>query len=365
MKQWAGENLGLCSAESYHRFHDINKNPQELNNDIVLRNALLDFIADFANWENSSVRQYLDTGRAITQAAHGSLGSVGQTRPFIVDPFAGGGSIPLESLRLGADTFASDLNPVAVLLNKVLLEYIPAFGGRLAPEVRKWGEWIRTEAERELGEFYPNDPDGAIPIAYLWARTVLSEAPGTAALPIEVPLFRSMWLAKKKGRNRALRWKRDSTGNIETEIAEVEYSNGNRLRVRRPLVEIFEPKSPTDVERGPSRGGAATCPITGFTTSVENVRRQLAERAGGTSDARLMCVVTVRKDTAGRNYRLPQAGDVRVLQRVADLATTRLPKITDGLSTVPNEKLNHPRGFFNVVLYGITTWGDVFRLDKN
>ena len=63
-----------------------------------------------------------------------------------MDPFAGGGAIPLEALRVGADAFASDLNPVAVLLNKVVLEYIPKYGQRLADEVRKWGEWIKTRS---------------------------------------------------------------------------------------------------------------------------------------------------------------------------------------------------------------------------
>ena len=81
----------------------------------------------------------------------------------MVDPFAGGGSIPLEALRVGADAFASDLNPVPVLLNKVVLEYIPKYGQRLADEVRKWGEWIKREAEKELADFYPKDADGATP----------------------------------------------------------------------------------------------------------------------------------------------------------------------------------------------------------
>ena len=125
-----------------------------------LRFALLDFIADFANWDNSTVPEYLETSRALTQAAHESLGGAPGTRPLVVDPFAGGGSIPLEALRVGADAFASDLNPIPVLLNKVVLEYIPKYGQRLADEVRKWGEWIKREAEKELAEFYPEDPDG-------------------------------------------------------------------------------------------------------------------------------------------------------------------------------------------------------------
>ena len=71
---------------------------------------------------------------------------------MVVDPFAGGGSIPLEALRVGADAFASDLNPVAVLLNKVVLEYIPKYSQKLADEVRKWGAWIKEQAEKELAE---------------------------------------------------------------------------------------------------------------------------------------------------------------------------------------------------------------------
>ena len=168
----------------------------------MLRMALLDFIADFANWDNSTVPAYLETSRALTQAAHEALGGVPGTRPLVVDPFCGGGSIPLEALRVGADAFASDLNPVPVLLNKVVLEYIPKYGKRLAEEVRKWGAWIKAEAEKELAEFYPKDPDGATPIAYLWARTIRCEGPACGA---EVPLIRSLWLAKKAHRSVALR----------------------------------------------------------------------------------------------------------------------------------------------------------------
>lgn len=124
----------------------------------ILRNSLLDFIADFANWDNSTQSDYLATSRALTQAAHEALGGMPGTRPLVVDPFAGGGAIPLEALRVGADAFASDLNPVAVLLNKVVLEYIPKYGQQLADEVRKWGQWIKEEAEKELGEFYPASP---------------------------------------------------------------------------------------------------------------------------------------------------------------------------------------------------------------
>lgn len=165
----------LLSEDSRKRFEAARQKPGQFDNPIELRGALLDFIADFANWDNSTVIEYLETSRALTQAAHEAMGGAPGTRPLVVDPFAGGGSIPLEGLRVGADVFASDLNPVPVLLNKVLLEYIPKYGKRLADGVRHWGEWIKREAEKELSEFYPKDADGATPIAYLWARTIRCE----------------------------------------------------------------------------------------------------------------------------------------------------------------------------------------------
>ena len=141
---------------------------------------------------------------------------------------------------------------------------------------------------------------------------------------------------------------------------DITYANGQRHQVRRPLVEIFEPKSHGDVEQGPSRGGAATCPISGFTTSVEGVRRQLVERAGGTSDARLMCVVTVHESSAGRAYRLPKESDTRAARSAADSISRCLGNQSGTVAVIPDGKLNHLRGFFNIVLYGMTKWGDLF-----
>jgi REP element-mobilizing transposase RayT len=161
-----------------------------------LRDALLGFIADFANWDNSAKPAYLECSRGLVKAAHG------EEPPLVVDPFAGGGSIPLEALRVGCDAFASDLNPVACLILKVLLEDIPRHGPKLAEELRTVGKQIKDDAEKELSEFYPLDPDGARPIAYLWARTVRCEAVGCGA---EIPLMRSFWLCKKANRRRALR----------------------------------------------------------------------------------------------------------------------------------------------------------------
>jgi adenine-specific DNA methylase/very-short-patch-repair endonuclease len=161
-----------------------------------LRKALLKFIGDFANWDLSSNGNYLEVSRRLVKAAHP------EETPLVVDPFAGGGSIPLEALRLGCETFASDLNPVACLILKVMLEDIPRHGPELAEELRRVGAEVKEAAEKELAEFYPTDPNGARPIAYLWARTVRCESPNCGA---EIPLVRSFWLCKKPNRRRALR----------------------------------------------------------------------------------------------------------------------------------------------------------------
>ena len=205
------------------------------------------------------------------------------TRPLVVDPFAGGGAIPLEALRIGADAFASDINPVAVLLNKVMLEYIPKHGARLAEELRRWGAWVKEQAEAELGRFHPKDADGAVPIAYLWARTIRCEGPGCGA---EVPLVRSLWLSKKRGRSVGMRLvlRKDRSG-VEVEIVE------------NPKV--------AEANQGTVRRGSATCPCCGYTTPVTSVRTQFKARRGGAADAKLLCVVTTRAGQRGRSYRLP------------------------------------------------------------
>ena len=119
-----------CPAEFKTKARDIFKHSmlagKPIETDKDLRGRLLAFIGDFADWDNSSNRTYLEIGRGLVKAAHP------EETPLVVDPFAGGGSIPLEALRLGCDAFASDLNPVACLINKVLLEDIPRHGPELA-----------------------------------------------------------------------------------------------------------------------------------------------------------------------------------------------------------------------------------------
>jgi adenine-specific DNA methylase len=362
MTAWATMHAEKASAESFPRLKSIQDNPTMLvERPMELRNALLDFIADFAKWDNSTDKNYLETSRALVQAAHEALGGAPGTRPLVVDPFAGGGAIPFEALRIGADAFASDLNPVPILLNKVVLEYVPKHGQRLVEYVRQIGAEIKERAECELGKFYPGN-GGETPIAYFWARTVLSEAPGQGDTAIEVPLLSSMWLCKKERRKHALRWVRASDGKVKTRVATVAYADRSVRKVRQPLLELFQPTSLRDVEPGTSLGGAASCPVSAFTTPVENVRAQLTARRGGASDARLISVATSRNGHPGRFYRMATEEDEAAARAAGAELKRRLEAHSRELPLIPDGQLNHLRGFFNVVLYGMARWGDMFSL---
>ncbi|RLC08673.1 MAG: hypothetical protein DRH43_09660, partial [Deltaproteobacteria bacterium] len=129
---------------------------QQVKSNEGLRKAILTFIGDFANWDNAADTEYLAAARGLVKAAHLPTGRQARYEPpLVVDPFAGGGSIPLEALRLGCEAFASDLNPVACLILKVMLEDIPRHGPELAEELRRVGKEIKEKAAKELAEFYP------------------------------------------------------------------------------------------------------------------------------------------------------------------------------------------------------------------
>ena len=200
------------------------------------RARLHDLMSRLVVWENSSDTALFEQARAEIRRSNGG------TIPAVVDPFAGGGSIPLEAQRLGCRAEASDLNPLAVLINKALIDIPPRFGGRppvhpgtadqpgyrgaegLAEDVRFYGRWMRDEAERRIGHLYPKvkAPDGTehTVIAWKWARTVTSPNP---ANPIEVPLVNSWWLSKKKGKEA---WVRASVRDGRVHYEVVNDANG-------------------------------------------------------------------------------------------------------------------------------------------
>ena len=320
-----------------------------------LRRIVLEFIADFANWDLAANPTYLDVSRALVKAAHG------EEPPLVVDPFAGGGSIPLEALRLGCEVFASDLNPVACLILKVMLEDIPRHGPGLAEELRKIGGEIKGQAERELADLYPPDPDGATPIAYLWARTVRCEAPNCGA---EIPLMRSFWLCKKPKRKWALRHR-------------VEWPEHCPPHVQ---FEIFEPNMEREVRTGNITRAKATCLCCGSVLPPERVREQLAAQRGGADvifdeqghrigGARMTAVVTLKSGQTGRHYRLPTNADYEAVccsqARLADILDEWERNGKQGLCPVPDEPTPVGGGSgagraFSVQRYGMLQWGDLF-----
>jgi len=324
--------------------------------DEQLRHALLRFIADFANWDNAAQRTYLDVSRALVKAAHAPDDGSPYEPPLVVDPFSGGGSIPLEALRVGCEAFASDLNPVACLILKVMLEDIPRHGPALAEELRRVGAEIKREAETELADLYPKDPDGATPIAYLWARAVRCESPNCGA---EIPLVRSFWLCKKASRKRALRHR-------------VERPKGEPPRV---AFDVFEPKTEKDVPGGTVTRAKATCVCCGVVLPPERVRAQLTSQRGGadvvfnarghrTGGAQLLAVVTLRPGETGRHYRLPTERDYEAVRKAQGRVATMLADWErggkQGLCPVPDEPLPLMSGTFNVPIYGMNRWGDLF-----
>lgn len=286
-------------------------------------------------WENSNDEALLEAARSeIRKSNNGKL-------PAVLDPFAGGGSIPLEAQRLGLEAHASDLNPLAVLLNKSLIEIPPKFSGKkpvfpssegeqvgwkraegLAADVRSYGQWMRDEAQRRIGDLYPQVtvPGGTehTVIAWIWARTVKSPNP---ANPIEVPLVRSWWLSKKKGKEA---WIKASVVN-----GEVQYE------VRH------DADGPNGID-GTRIGRGAVSLADGTPISSDYLK---SEGTAGRMGAHLMAIIA--EDKRGRLYVSPSE------QHLA-------AALIDAPVDVPNQPLPYdPRNVWTPP-YGLTKFSDLF-----
>lgn len=301
------------------------------------RQRLHDLLSELVVWENSNNEELLAQARdEICKSNGGEL-------PAVVDPFAGGGTIPLEAQRLGLEAHASDLNPVAVLINKALIEIPPKFAGQapvnpdaearttgwhgaegLAEDVRRYGQWMRDEAFRRIGHLYPKvkaeDGTEHTVIAWIWARTVRSPNP---ANPIETPLVRSWWLSKKKGKE-AYVVPHIEDGQVRYEVRHDRFG-------------------PTGPEVGTMTGGKGTAVGDGVPISNAYIRE---EAQAGRLGADLIAVVAEGK--RGRLYVSPSA----VQEEAADVERP---------DDVPAEQVPHPNHDVDrLPMYGMPTWADAF-----
>jgi putative DNA methylase len=339
------------------------------------RQRLFRIIEDLVQWENTTNEEVLGRARAeiwqswraacAKNADHPHARELFDHRklPAFHDPFAGGGSLPLEAQRLGLEAYASDLNPVAVLICKAMIEIPPKFAGKppvnpkvrgegtllqiewrgaqgLAEDLRYYGRWMRDEAERRIGDLYPKvevttemakgRPDlkahmGQVltVIAWLWVRTVKS--PNPAFAKVDVPLASTFMLSTKTGRE----------AYVEPVVEDVGY---------RFIVKVGNPKDAEAAKSGTklARGANFQCVMSGTPITGDYIK---AEGKAGRMGMRLMAMVA--DSGRGRLYLMPT--------KEAEAAARRAePKWKPETSLAPD-----PRALWTPP-YGLTTYGDLF-----
>ena len=300
------------------------------------RERLFGILRRLVVWENSNDPGVLAEAKAEIDKAFPD------GAPPVLDPFGGGGAIPLEAQRLGLTALSGDLNPVAVLIQKAMLEIPPRFAGKapvnpdvdtklmtwsraqgLAADVEAYGQWMRDEAERRIGHLYPDaigsDGERLTPIAWIWARTVESPDPSWSG---HVPLVASWTLSKKTGKPKV--W-------VEPII------DSDTQTIRYEVREGGEPTHDRTVDRG---GG--TCIATGAAMPYDYIRPVFREGAAGQS---LLAIVA--EGTRGRTYLAASDSDVAA-------ASSASP------SHGPQGSIFDWPGRTNVVRYGMEKWEDLF-----
>jgi len=368
----------------------------------------LKFIAELSKWENSLNKDIIERARKdILEYFKQIRDDPNQERPRVLDPFAGGGAIPLEALRLGCETYAVDYNPVAVLILKATLEYPQKYGrkngGRASKEkpldeygikagekekydlvrdVEKWGRWILEEAKKELERFYPKDEDGSIPVGYIWARTVKCQS---LTCGVEIPLMRQFWLAKKKNKKVFL-FPYIKDGKIEFAIIDASDLSGpieeikERLRkflgmdkrqwmiyeeeVKSKYPYYYEHYLKDGIDFDPSKGtissAKVTCPVCGRTHKDDWLRHYFRD---GKAGERMIAVVLTKPGERGKRYRIATERDVKAFDEAKKYLEEKVPKLRKewGIEPVPNENLDsNALKQRDIIRYGFTKWGDLF-----
>ncbi|ULE32281.1 DUF1156 domain-containing protein [Mycobacterium sp. IDR2000157661] len=340
---WSRKPLASARAVLFAQLvDDPSSHPEEFPTEELQRKErerLHKLIERIVVWEN------IRDEKLLAEAHAEILKSTDGNPPPIFDPFAGGGTIPLEAQRLGLEAHASDLNPVAVLIEKALIEIPPKFSGRppvspdiardqlahpwpgatgLAEDVRRYGQWMRDEAENRVGHLYPKAtlPDGsqATVIAWIWARTVTCPNP---ACGIAMPLTSKWWLGKKKGKEAYV---------VPSVIdGKVQFTIGH------------DPKrAPTPDTDGTVRRTGAIC--IGCATAVE-LKYIRAESRAARMGAQLMAIVAEGNRTRIYLEPTPDHESAAGVPRPAD---------------IPAGELFDWPGRINVVRYGLTTFADLF-----
>lgn len=308
------------------------------------------FIVELSKWENSLNKELIERARRDILDFYGRP-------PRVLDCFAGGGSIPLEALRLGCEAHAVEYNPVAVLILKCTLEYPQKYGKKLKEDVERWGNWVFERAKEEIGRFYPDEVvetneieleggkrSGELePIGYIWARTIPCQNPSCGA---EIPLMRQFWLAKKEKRKVSL----------------YPYVEGKEVKFRIVGNGYEEMPEGFDPSKGTVKGAIATCPVCGFVCDANTTRKLFQQ---GKAGQRMVAVVLNGKN--GKTYRIATEKDVEVYREAEKYLKVKRAKLMEewGLDPIPDEPTPEGGGpgaerAFSVRNYGLNTWGDLF-----
>ncbi|HEY5867732.1 MAG TPA: DUF1156 domain-containing protein, partial [Candidatus Tectomicrobia bacterium] len=354
---WARRPLAAARAVIFAQMvDDPSSLPEEFPNEEAQeaeRQRLFQMIRELVKWENTTNERLLEAARAEIRKSWARwcrLSGEDPTKlPPFHDPFAGGGSLPLEAQRLGLEAHASDLNPVAVLINKAMIEIPPRFAGQppvnpeargklglqggwrgaagLADDVRYYGAWMRQQAIKRIGHLYPQAtlPDGrqATVIAWLWARTV--ESPNPAFRGCQVPLVSSFWLSTKPGKEA---W-------VEPVVEGKSYHF--EVRTGKPT-----DKAKVDAGTKLGRGANFRCVLSSSPITPDYIK---AEGMAGRMGTRLMAIVA--EGSRGRTY-LPPTEEMDAIAQQAD-PTWR-----------PEQPMPENPRWFSPPDYGMPTYADLF-----
>lgn len=346
---WARRPLAACRAVLFAQLvddpsSDLENFPTHEAQEVE-RKRLFGIIEELVKWENSTNEEVLERARAeIRKSCGGEL-------PPVYDPFSGGGSIPLEAQRLGLPAYGSDLNPVAVMIGKAMIEIPPKFKDKepihpgvkdrqfyrnaegLAEDVKYYGEWMREKAWERIGHLYPQvdlpkehgGGKGTV-IAWIWARTVPS--PDPAFSDVQVPIASSFLLSTKAGKEA---W-------IEPIVDKQAKTISYRIRHGGTKAEIAAAKEGTKA----GRGANFRCLMSDTAITPDHVKSN--GRAGKMGQT---LIAIVAEGNRGRAYVIPAEAHEK-------LALSAKPEWKPRTS-LPND----PRNFWTVD-YGLTAFGDLF-----